>query len=58
MFRPAALVSDLVPLLSQEGLTCRLLPGAAAPWSPALNPVSLSSAPARNRIVVVVVVVT
>ena len=28
-----------VPLLSQEGLTCRLLPGAAAPWSPALYPV-------------------
>ena len=31
---------ERVPLLSQEGLTCRLLPGAAAPWSPALGPVS------------------
>ena len=29
-----------VPLLSREGLTRRLLAGAAAPWSPALNPVS------------------
>ena len=28
-----------VPLLSQERPTCRLLPGAAAPWSPALDPV-------------------
>ena len=29
-----------VPLLSREGPTRRLLPGAAAPWSPALDPVS------------------
>ena len=36
-----------VPLLSQEGLTCRLLPGAAAPWSPALDPVSKFPAVAR-----------
>ena len=38
-----------VPLLSQEGPTCRLLPGAAAPWSPALDPVLAKfSAPAMN----------
>ena len=39
----------VVPLLSQEGLTCRLLPGAAAPY-PALDqvPVMFLSAPARN----------
>ena len=28
-----------VPLLSREGPTRRLLAGAAAPWSPALDPV-------------------
>ena len=36
-----------VPLLSREGLTRRLLPGAAAPWSPALDPVSKFPAVAR-----------
>ena len=36
-----------VPLLSREGLTRRLLAGAAAPWSPALDPVK-SSAPATE----------
>ena len=52
-----------VPLLSREGLTRRLLAGAAAPWSPALNPVSkfpavarfLSNFPASARIVFVLV---
>ena len=37
-----------VPLLSQEGPTCRLFPGAAAPWSPALDPVNLSTTPASS----------
>ena len=36
-----------VPLLSREGLPRRLLAGAAAPWSPALNPVSKFPAIAR-----------
>ena len=43
----SALASFGVPLLSQEGPTCRLLPGAAAPWSPALDPVSKFPADAR-----------
>ena len=43
----SALASFGVPLLSQEGPTCRLLPGAAAPWSPALDPVSKFPAAAR-----------
>ena len=36
-----------VPLLSREGPTRCLLPGAAAPWSPALDPVSKFPAVAR-----------
>ena len=39
-FRQMAPVWFVVPLLSREGLTRRLLAGAAAPWSPALDPVS------------------
>ena len=39
----------VVPLLSREGLTRRLLPGAAAPWSPALGPVPINlSTPATD----------
>ena len=49
----SALASFGVPLLSQEGPTCRLLPGAAAPWSPALDPVSKFPADARFVFVVV-----
>ena len=36
---PVEVPDVVVPLLSREGLTRRLLPGAAAPWSPALGPV-------------------
>ena len=41
-----------VPLLSQEGPTRRLLPGAAAPWSPAFDPVLKFPAVARFVFVV------
>ena len=34
----SAAAQCVVPLLSREGLTRRLLAGAAAPWSPALDP--------------------
>ena len=44
----AAPASNWVPLLSPEGLTGRLLPGATAPWSPALNPVSKFPAAGRS----------
>ena len=41
--RQMAPVWFVVPLLSREGLTRRLLAGAAAPWSPALDPVLKSA---------------